>query len=61
LRNRDARLVTALDIDLAAVFDVTDLPFPVRERFIPLAYASHMPGSSCLPQDLERASLTFGT
>jgi hypothetical protein len=45
----DARLATALDIDLAAAFDVTDLLFPVRARFIAysqttcsLAYALHM-------------------
>jgi hypothetical protein len=33
-RNIDARLAAALDIDLAAAFDVTDLLFPVRARFI---------------------------
>jgi hypothetical protein len=45
----DALLETALDIDLAAAFEVTDLLFPVRARFIAysqiihcLAYASHM-------------------
>jgi hypothetical protein len=29
----DARFVTALDIDLAAAFGLTDLLFPVRSRF----------------------------
>jgi hypothetical protein len=45
----DAPLATALDIDLAAAFDVADLLFPVRARFIAysqptcwLAYALHM-------------------
>jgi hypothetical protein len=33
-RNMDARRATAADICLAAVFDVTDLFFPVRVRFI---------------------------
>jgi hypothetical protein len=54
-RNIDARLATALDIDLAAAFDVTDLFFPVRVRFIMyptvqslLAYASHMVTSRCI-------------
>jgi hypothetical protein len=60
----DARLATALDIDLTAAFDVTDLLFPVRARFIEysqitysLAYVSHMARSRCvhltaiLPQD----------
>jgi hypothetical protein len=48
----DARLATALDIDLATDFDVTDLLLPVRARFIAysqtaqsLAYALHMPRS----------------
>jgi hypothetical protein len=31
LRNMAARLKTALDIDLAATFDVTDFLFPVRD------------------------------
>jgi hypothetical protein len=30
----DALLETALDIDLAATFDVNDLLFPARARFI---------------------------
>jgi hypothetical protein len=30
----DAPLATVLDIDLAAAFDVTDLLFAVRARFI---------------------------
>jgi hypothetical protein len=38
LRNMDARLATALDIDLAAAFDVSNFLFPIRARFIELAY-----------------------
>jgi hypothetical protein len=34
----DARFATAPDMDLATVFDVTDVIFPVRLRFI--AYPS---------------------
>jgi hypothetical protein len=30
----EARFETAPDMDLAAAFDVTDLIFPVRARFI---------------------------
>jgi hypothetical protein len=49
LRNMDPRLETAPDVDLAAAFDVTNLLFPVRARFITypsdgnsrLAYALH--------------------
>jgi hypothetical protein len=52
----DARLATALDMDLAAAFDVTNLLFPVRARFITypsdgnlrLAYALHMARSTCI-------------
>jgi hypothetical protein len=37
----DAFLETALDIDLAAVFDVTGLLFPVRGRFIVFTLRPH--------------------
>ena len=33
-RNIDSLLATAVDMDLAVAFDVTDLFFPVRARFI---------------------------
>src|ERR1700733_3800071 len=33
-RNIDALFATALDTDLTAAFDVRDLPFPGRARFI---------------------------
>jgi hypothetical protein len=45
LRNMDARLATALDIDLAAV--VTALPFPVSARFIPATLKSYIGEGIC--------------
>jgi hypothetical protein len=66
-RNIDARLATALDIDLAAAFDVTDLFFPVRVRFIMyptvqslLAYASHMVTSRCIRLQRRPNSVVIG-
>ena len=52
----DARLATAPDMDLTTLFDVTDLIFPVRLRFIAYrsggkfcsAYALHMVRSICI-------------
>jgi hypothetical protein len=73
-RNMDALLATALDMVLAAAFDVTDLPFfPVRARFImypsntksSTAYALHMLISRCVRlapgHALELCSAGFGT
>src|SRR5882724_4679613 len=47
LRNIDARLATALDMDLAADFGITDLPFPLRTRFITYPSGGN-PSSICV-------------
>jgi len=66
----DALLETALDIELAADFDVTDLLFPVRARFISYSQTNTL-SSICLAYGkvnvhspflrFEPASITFGT
>jgi len=67
-RNIDALLATAVDMDLAVAFDVTDLFLPVRARFImypsvqsSLAYASHMPRICLANGDIKMHSLVAPT